>query len=102
MKSLFAKMAVATSLGLGMISVQLPAHADTKVGLILPYTGTYAALGNAITDGFNMAIEEAGRTDEFSIVTEDTEAKPPVGLAKARKNASATSSVRSIRSPWNP
>ena len=85
MKSLFAKMAMATTLGLGMVSVQLPAHADTKVGLILPYTGTYAALGNAITDGFNMAIEEAGRTDEFSIVTEDTEAKPPVGLAKARK-----------------
>ena len=85
MKSLFAKMAMATALGLGMMSVQLPAHADTKVGLILPYTGTYAALGNAITDGFNMAIEEAGRTDEFSIVTEDTEAKPPVGLAKARK-----------------
>lgn len=82
MKSIFAKIAMVTCLGLG---IQLPAFADTKVGLILPYTGTYAALGNAITDGFNMAIEEAGRTDEFSIVIEDTEAKPPVGLAKARK-----------------
>ena len=61
------------------------AHAETKVGLALPYSGTYAALGNEITDGFNLALEEAGRTAEFPIVREDTEAKPPVGLAKARK-----------------
>ena len=26
-----------------------------KIGLMLPYTGTYAALGNAITNGFNLA-----------------------------------------------
>ena len=31
-----------------------------KVGLMLPYTGTYAALGNAITNGFKLAIEENG------------------------------------------
>lgn len=82
MKYILKNIAILTCLGLG---IQLPAYAETKVGLILPYTGTYAALGNAITDGFNMAIEEAGRTDEFTIVVEDTEAKPPVGLAKARK-----------------
>jgi len=59
--------------------------ADTKVGLLLPYSGTYAALGNDITDGFNLALELSGRTGEFEIVREDTEVKPPVGLAKARK-----------------
>ena len=31
-----------------------------KVGLMLPYTGTYAALGNAITNGFKLAIAENG------------------------------------------
>ena len=31
-----------------------------KVGLMLPYTGTYAALGNAITNGFKLAVEENG------------------------------------------
>ncbi|MGI9504330.1 MAG: penicillin-binding protein activator, partial [Geminicoccaceae bacterium] len=61
------------------------AAADTKVGLILPYSGTYAALGNDITDGFNFAIEQAGRSGDFTIIQEDTEVKPPVGLAKARK-----------------
>lgn len=61
------------------------AGAETKVGLLLPYSGTYAALGNEITLGFNMALAEAGRAGEFTIITEDTEVKPPVGLAKARK-----------------
>jgi len=63
------------------------ALADTKVGLLLPYSGTYAALGNTITDGFNLALEQAGRSGEFTLVREDTEAKPQVGLAKARKLA---------------
>lgn len=61
------------------------AIAETSVGLLLPTSGTYAALGAEITAGFNLALEQAGRTDEFKLVGEDTEAKPPVGLAKARK-----------------
>ena len=34
--------------------------AKLRVGLMLPYTGTYAALGNAITNGFKLASEENG------------------------------------------
>lgn len=75
-------LALAAAAGLGLAGT---ATAETAVGLLLPYTGTYAALGNDITDGFTFAIEEAGRTEEFTITREDTEAKPPVGLAKARK-----------------
>ena len=56
-----------------------------KVGLLLPYVGVYAALGNEIDAGFVLAIEESGMADKFTIVREDTEVKPPVGLAKARK-----------------
>ncbi|MGA1020558.1 MAG: ABC transporter substrate-binding protein, partial [Candidatus Puniceispirillales bacterium] len=86
MKNIATKLALVTglclNLGFTMIST---ASAETKVGLLLPYTGTYASLGNAITEGFELAIEEAGRTEEFTIVIEDTEMKPPVGLAKARK-----------------
>lgn len=79
MKKLFLAAAAASLLAV------TGASAQTKVGVLLPYSGTYAALGNEITLGFNMALEEAGRTGEFEIVKEDTEAKPPVGLAKARK-----------------
>ena len=79
MKKLFMAAAAASLLAV------TGASAQTKVGVLLPYSGTYAALGNEITLGFNMALEEAGRTGEFEMVKEDTEAKPPVGLAKARK-----------------
>src|SRR5262245_62448707 len=57
-----------------------------KVGLMLPYTGTYAALGTAITNGFKLAIAEnggklAGREIEYFTV--DDESDP----AKAPDNA---------------
>lgn len=59
-----------------------------KVGLLLPYSGVYAALGKEIDEGFALALkarggEIAGST--IDIVREDTEVKPPVGLAKSRK-----------------
>src|SRR5687768_9279833 len=31
-----------------------------KVGLMLPYTGTFAALGNAIENGFKLYVQESG------------------------------------------
>lgn len=61
------------------------ASAETKVGLLLPYAGVYAALGNEIDAGFSLALEESGMAGDFVVVREDTEVKPPVGLAKARK-----------------
>ena len=63
-----------------------PALADeVKIGLLLPYSGVYAALGQEIDDGFALALEQYGDGIDFEIVREDTEVKPPVGLAKARK-----------------
>jgi len=78
---------ISTILAAVAISVCLsPAtFAATKVGLLIPTSGTYAALGNEIADGFNLALDTAGKTNEFVILNEDTEIKPPVGLAKARK-----------------
>ena len=57
-----------------------------KVGLMLPYTGTYAALGTSITNAFKLAIAEnggkvAGREIEYFTV--DDESDP----AKAPENA---------------
>ena len=56
-----------------------------RVGLMLPYTGTYAQLGTAITNGFKLAVSErggelGGRELEYSTV--DDEADP----AKAPEN----------------
>jgi len=56
-----------------------------RVGLMLPYTGTYAQLGTAITNGFKLAVmERGGRLGgrEIEYFTVDDEAEP----AKAPEN----------------
>lgn len=57
-----------------------------KVGFMLPYTGTYAALGNAIENGFRMYVDEQGGRmggREVEFVKVDDESDP----AKAPENA---------------
>lgn len=81
--SAFAAAALAAHAG--PVPAQQPGK--LKVGLMLPYTGTYAALGTAITNGFKLAVEEnggriAGREVEYFTV--DDESDP----AKAPDNAS--------------
>src|SRR5438270_2481339 len=67
------------------------AQAKIKIGLMLPYTGTYAALGTAITNAFKLAIEEnggkvAGRDIEyFSVDDESDPAKAPENANKLIK-----------------
>ena len=59
-----------------------------KVGLMLPYTGTFAQLGVAIENGFRLAIAEqggklGGRDIEWFKV--DDEAEPAKGIENANK-----------------
>ena len=56
-----------------------------RLGLMLPYTGTYAQLGVAITNGFKLAVNERGGKlggRELEYFTVDDEAEP----AKAPEN----------------
>ncbi len=67
-------------------SIALAQAQKVKVGLMLPYTGTFTQLGIAITNGFKLAIAEnggkiAGREVEYFTV--DDESDP----AKAADNA---------------
>lgn len=81
------KRTILAALGLAT-GLALPAAAeDIKVGLLLPFSGVYAALGNDIEAGFNLGLDTFGaETDAtFEIVREDTEVKPPVALGKAKK-----------------
>ena len=78
----------ALGLGLGMLLAQGAAEAadKVKVGLMLPYTGTYASLGNAITNGFKQYVAEqggklGGREVEYFVVDDESDA------AKATENA---------------
>jgi branched-chain amino acid transport system substrate-binding protein len=72
----------------GLAALEAPAQAPNKlkVGLMLPYSGTYAALGAAIENGFKLYVAEqggkiAGREIEYFKV--DDESDP----AKATDNA---------------
>ena len=70
--TLLAACTMAASLSLA----QTPAK--IKVGLMLPYTGTYAALGIAIENGFRLQIAEqggklAGREIEFVKVDDESD-----------------------------
>jgi branched-chain amino acid transport system substrate-binding protein len=77
------------AIGTAALLSSVPASAQqpkVKIGLMLPYTGTYAALGTAITNGFKLAIEEAGGRvggREVEYFTVDDESDP----AKAPDNA---------------
>ena len=71
-----------------LLPTQAPLAEEGKlrVGFMLPYSGTYASLGHAITNGFKQHVDElggkiAGRTVEY--VTVDDESDP----AKATENA---------------
>src|SRR3989338_7904248 len=71
--------------GLLPTGISLAQQAKLKVGLRLPYTGTYAQLGVAITNGFKLAVEERGGKlggREIEYFTVDDESNP----AKAPEN----------------
>jgi branched-chain amino acid transport system substrate-binding protein len=59
-----------------------------KLGVLLPYSKVYAALGEAITNGMQLYFEQTGNTAggrKIEIIKEDEENDPAVGLQKMRK-----------------
>ena len=66
----------------------LAQSAKIRIGLMLPYTGTYAPLGNAITNGFKLAVAEhggklGGREVEYFTVNDESD--PSKGPENANK-----------------
>ena len=75
----------ATSSGLLIPQSALAQSGKIRVGFMLPYTGTFAALGNAIENGFRMHVAEQGGKlggREVEFVKVDDESDP----AKATDN----------------
>jgi branched-chain amino acid transport system substrate-binding protein len=48
------------AVALCLVAVGADAQGKIKVGFMLPYTGTYAALGTAIENGFRLYVQEQG------------------------------------------
>jgi branched-chain amino acid transport system substrate-binding protein len=55
-----APFACAAALALCSFGAQAQGGAPIKVGFMLPYTGTYAGLGNMIESGFKLYVQEQG------------------------------------------
>ena len=65
-----------------------PAAEPLKVGVLMPTSGVFAVIGKEQLNGMQMAIDEVGGSiahRKIDMLVEDTEAKPSVGLTKARK-----------------
>jgi branched-chain amino acid transport system substrate-binding protein len=74
----FLKATALAGAGLAFPGLALAQGAKIKVGLMLPYTGTFAPLGVAIENGFRLALQEAGgkfggREVEFFKVDDESE-----------------------------
>jgi len=89
MKNARFTLMVAATLVAASAMTALPVKAQTpgkiKVGLMLPYTGTFAALGTAIENGFRLYVTEQGGKlggREIEFVKVDDESDP----AKATDN----------------
>jgi len=88
LKGIAATGAVAAAGTFTPVRFAIGQQAKLRVGIMLPYTGTYAALGKNIDDAFRLAINEkggklGGREVEYVVV--DDEAEPPKGAANANK-----------------
>ena len=78
----------AASTGLLLPGLARAQAGKVRVGLMLPYTGTFAQLGVAIENGFRLAIDEqggklGGREIEYFKV--DDESEPSKGIENATK-----------------
>ncbi len=84
-------LAAAAALGLLLLAGRAAAAEKVRVGLMLPYTGTYAALGNAITNGFKLYVAENGgklggrEVEYFTVDDESDPAKAPDNATKLIK-----------------
>jgi branched-chain amino acid transport system substrate-binding protein len=74
----FARIALAASLALSVPLAHAQVSSKLKVGLMLPATGTFAALGAAIENGFRLYVAEqggklSGREIEFVKVDDESD-----------------------------
>ena len=81
----------AAILGAASTSLMLPARAQNakvRIGMMFPYTGTFAQLGLACDNGFRLALEEKGNKlggREIEYFKVDDESEPAKGVENANK-----------------
>ena len=71
------------------LAVTAPAAAEElRIGFLAPMTGIFAQVGKDMANGFQMYLDETGGNfggAKVTLIVEDEEGKPPVGVRKAEK-----------------
>lgn len=88
LKGLAATAGIVSAASFAPVRFAIGQQAKVKLGLMLPYSGTYAALGKNIDDAFRLAINQqggklAGREIDYIVL--DDEAEPAKGADNANK-----------------
>jgi branched-chain amino acid transport system substrate-binding protein len=91
LKTLAAATGVSAA-GMALPRWALAQSGKVRIGLMLPYTGTFAQLGVAITNGFKLAVAEEGAKEggklsgrELEYVTLDDESDPAKAADRANQ-----------------
>ena len=74
----------------GLLAAGTAGSQELKIGFLAPMTGIFAQIGKDMENGFQMYLDEqkgslAGA--KVTLIVEDEEGKPPVGVRKAEKLA---------------
>lgn len=105
----FNRRRLLQGLGVALGGLAFPAalfaqQSKLRVGLMLPYTGTFAALGNAIANGFKLAVAERGgklggrELEYFTVDDESDPSKAPENANKLIKRDKAEVLVGTVHS----
>lgn len=98
-----AALALGAALG-GPAQAQAQTAGKLKVGLMLPYSGTYAALGNAIENGFKLYVDEHGgklggrELDFYKVDDESDPAKATENVNKLIRRDSVDAIIGTVHS----
>ena len=79
----------------------LSVSAERKVGVLLPLSGNFAAVGNDSRQGIEVALEELGGSTRLDFVYADSKADPKTGVAEFRKfvDTDGVLAVYALRGP---
>lgn len=81
-------LVILPTMALALATQPAKAADPIKLGLVLPYSSVYATLGEDITDGLNLALEEAGGQvsgRKFEVLKQDDQVNPRVGVQVTRQ-----------------
>ncbi len=101
-RALFAVAALLVVLGrYGLLYAEESQQALAKIGLLLPLSGSYAAVGEDARQGFELGLEELNARKYFSLVYSDAKSDPSTAVTEFKKlvEADKVSAVYTFRAP---